>query len=128
MSLLDARALADMRAAQADAFWDSCVLLYHSISQGETGQAVPSWPTASEAIACRLVPQGGREQRMKGNVFVTVDARLRLPLGTAIDMRDRIRITHRHGEALDTPQEYDIVGYPEEGASAITIGLHEATL
>lgn len=55
------------------------------------------------------------------------DGELRLPVDTAIDDIDRVRITHRYGVALATPRVYELAGDARRGPSGLVVQLVEVT-
>jgi hypothetical protein len=73
-------------------------------------------------VVCGLDLLRPNEQHASGEVPV-IDAILRLPLGTAIDERDRIRIEQRYNEALTVPQVFEIEGPVDRGPSGIRLDL-----
>jgi hypothetical protein len=50
-----------------------------------------------------------------------IDARIRLPLATSLDPKDRIRVTYRYGEALGASQDFDVVGPVQRGPSGLMV-------
>ncbi len=66
------------------------------------------------AITCgvNLHPRG--EVAVAGGVTVA-DAEIRLPYATEITGKDRIKVTHKFGEALGTAEVYAVLGEPKCG-------------
>ena len=115
-----------MQAAQGDAMQDTCVrLAYGSSSTDDYGMPVATY-TAGEAMSCGFDPTA-KEEAMDGTQVVMTDAKLRLPIGTTLDHRDRIRITHRFGVALASPPTFEIIGEPERGPSGLVLNLRLVT-
>jgi hypothetical protein len=104
---------------------DTCILLAYSAAQDDYGNASPTW-TAGNPIACGLDPTAQSEV-MQGTQVVVSDAELRLPIDTVVSNLDRVEITHRHGEELDTHQFVEVIGDPERGASGLVLKLRFAT-
>lgn len=57
---------------------------------------------------------------------VQVSASVRLPLGTAVGMKDRITLTKAFGSTLDTPRVFEVVDFPDSfGPSGIVVKVRE---
>ena len=126
MRVLDPAELARMRATQASSMMDTCVVLAYG-EDGSDNYGLPEHCyTPQDPTPCGFDPGAGKEV-MDGAQVVVTDARLRLSLGTAVDPRDRIRITHRFGEALATPPTFEILGEPERGPSGMVLNLRLVT-
>lgn len=124
MGLVDANDLAMMRTAQVESLMDTCVLMrYTAGSANEYGVPdAPTWVADSSSTACGFQPSQAREAM--GETQVTIrPARLRLPVGTVIDARDRVKITYRHGEALSVPWVFQFIGNAEQGPSGLLLTL-----
>jgi len=122
MSLLDARDLAMMRADQADALWDTCVVQTQSVTADTYGQPIETF-TDGAAISCRFVPSQGTEIWRSNSVITRIGAKVRLPLGTAITPKDRVKITHRFGVALTTPLVFGVDDVGAMGPTCFTVNL-----
>ena len=73
-------------------------------------------------VVCGLDLMRPNEQHSSGEVAV-IDAILRLPIGTTIDERDRVRVEQRYNEALTTPLVFEIEGPVDRGPSGIRLDL-----
>lgn len=122
MDIFSEDELAGMQATQESAMMDTCVLMRYSEALDAINHPVPTW-TDGESMLCGLDMTGGTEQRGSQRVIVRWDAVIRLPLDTVIDLRDRIRITHRFGQALASGLVYEIAGPAEIGPSGIVLPL-----
>jgi hypothetical protein len=123
--------LSHLQAANVAAMWDTCVrVVYDGTATDTYGHPTPVW-TSGAILACGLDNLVGmssaRREVMIGTQVVVIDARLRLPIDTTLDHRDRIRITHRHGVALSTPEVYEIMGEPARGPSGLVVDLRTVT-
>lgn len=118
--------LAAMQAAQQAAMQDTCVLQTYSETINAYGSPVGAW-TDGAPQACGFDPKGGREMAAANNTTVITDATLRLPVGTVVDMRDRIKITHRFGVSV-TATVYGIIGPARRGPSGVQLDLLRVTL
>jgi head-tail adaptor len=125
MSLLfSSGELAEMRGAQEAHMMDEVVRMVWSSTKDALNADVSKW-TDGKIIACGIDMTGGSEQRDSGKFMVTWDVRLRMPLGTAFDLRDRFRISSRFGQPTNTNIVYEIVSPAEEGPSGIVISLRK---
>lgn len=111
-----------MQAAQEAAMMDTCVLMRYSEALDSINHPAPTW-TDGPSILCGLDMTGGAEQRGTQRVLVRWDAMIRLPLHTALDLRDRIRVTHRFGQAMASGLVYEIAGPEEKGPSGMVVPL-----
>jgi hypothetical protein len=125
MMPLSLQELEDMRQVQQGAMLDTGQFLRYSETYDAMNHPRPAW-TDGSITECGLEQTGGKESRRQslGNDATTVtwDARLRLPLGSVIDLRDRFRILLRYGQAC-APLVYDFAGPAKEGPSGIVIDL-----
>jgi hypothetical protein len=117
--------LAGMRRTQDDHMMDTCTVdAYAAGATDAYGNPVAAW-TAAAPIFCGYRPVKLADQ-MDLSKVPAFDATLRLPIGTAIDPRDRITITQRHGAAV-TPFTLEIVGEPKRGPSGLVLELRKVT-
>lgn len=67
---------------------------------------------------------------MEASQVAQAEVKLRMPLSVdgVIANADRLRITHRFGVALDTPQDFEVVGLPERGPSGLVFNLKRVTV
>jgi hypothetical protein len=125
--MLTAKELAAMRATQAAAFADTAEILRYVAGAPDAYNVPDPQRPADPAIACSFDPRPGTGQALGGANVPLYDARARLPIGTVIGQADWIRITHRNGEAI-TPLTFEIVGMPEQTATALVCRLNLMTL
>ncbi len=104
-------------AAMQDLAW---VLRYSSMTDGY-GLPEGVYARAFEVV-CGLELVDPAEMQGTGEVPV-IDARLRLPIETVVDERDRIEVTERYGEVLGTSQVFEIEGPVERGPSGLVLKL-----
>ena len=113
--------LAALETDQEAHMMDTCTIgAYRAVPDGY-GIPTPTY-TAGSAIICGLNENVRQEVQSRGEV-VMVDAVLRLPVGTVVDSRDRITITHRFGGELTVKPVYNIIGNPRRGASGLLLNL-----
>lgn len=121
MKVFSTRELARMQETQEAAMMDSCVLMRYSESFDAMHHPVPTW-TDGPVQACGLNMDSGEEIGGDGRVLVSWSASARLPLGTILDPRDRIRITSRFLQPT-TQLTYEIAGPVLEGPSGLVVRL-----
>lgn len=118
--------LAAMREAQTAHMMDTCVIQSYGAS-GSTDLGRPTYTyTDGDPIDCGFQHVSPREV-MQGTRVIMTSARLRLPLTATVKGQDRIKLTHRYGEALSTPEIYEIVGQPKRGPSGYVLDLTTET-
>lgn len=111
-----------MGDTQESAMMDSCVLMQWTETTDELNQMVPTWPDGP-ILTCGLDMTGGVEFRGRGMIMETWEARIRLPLGTAFDMRDRLRAVTVFGQPAQSTTVYEFDGPAQEGPSGIVVPL-----
>jgi len=122
MSQFSAAELADMRAAQAGHMLDACIRQVYSRTFDSYGEPVEAYPDQAGSITCGLDMRPGAERHQQSMTTLEYDATLRLPIATVIDVKDRLKITHRFGEAV-TNLTYEIAGPVQRGPSGIRLLL-----
>lgn len=125
--VLSAVDLANMRACQAAHMHDTCVILKYTKTSDDYGLNKPLY-TPGWTAACGLELVAPSEKQ-NASFVPTIDARLRLSIALAdkLDSKDRIKITHRYGEALTTPQVFEIVGVLRRGSTGFYLDLKAVT-
>jgi len=127
MRTLQADELAGMQAVAEETFFDEGYVLRREQEANDFGEMVDTYTPDDDAIACGFRP-AGRVQRVGAELAVTeVDAILRVPLDTDIDLSCRVRITGRHGEAV-TARDFDVFSEPRRGPSCLVIDLRRLEL
>jgi hypothetical protein len=117
--------LAGMQQTQEDHMMDRCTVdAYAAGATDDYGNPVPTW-TPGAVTRCGYQPVKLADQ-MDLSKVPAFDATLRLPINTAIDPRDRITMTQRHGVAV-TPFTLEIVGEPKRGPSGLVLELRKVT-
>ena len=119
--------MANMQAIQERSMADTCTIQRYQSSDDDYGNPKAAWPDGW-SVLCGLKHVDPDEVQGAGNVPI-IDARLRLSLDYVdmIDERDRIKITHRYGTALETPQVFSIVGPVKRGPTGIVLELKIVT-
>ena len=113
--------LTRMRSTQDGAMQDVCrVGAYQATDDGYNLPSVEY--IYGDEVTCGLELVHPSEEHSSGEVPI-IDARLRLPIDTAIDERDRIRVEQRYNEALTTAQVYEIEGPVKRGPSGLVLEL-----
>lgn len=116
--------LTGMMMAQETHMMDEAIRMAWSSVKDVLNADVPTW-TDGRTLICGVDMTGGSEQRDGGRIVVRWDARIRLPLGTTLDLRDRFRIKSRFGSPVLSGLVYEIVSPPEEGPSGIVLNLRK---
>jgi len=118
--------LAAMRAAQEAHMMDTCTLTARS-QMGVDDFNLPVWTDTETAdVPCGLDLRASREIMVETQLPV-YDARLRLAHDQKIEEVDRVSITHRFGEALATPLEFEVLGLAMSGPSGQVLNLRTMT-
>lgn len=110
-----------MQSTQEGAMQGTCNILVYSSMTDDYGNPKAVY-TAGGDVECGLEHVQPKEAQDTGEVPM-IDARLRLPIDTEIDERDRIQVTHRFGEELDSPQVFEIAGPVKRGPSGLVLLL-----
>ena len=116
--------LAGMQATQTAHMLDTCRRLVFTSAADDYGEMVPTWTEAATDIECGLEQTPGSERGRADMTTLTWDATMRLPIGTSIDAKDRLKVTKRFGVAI-TAIEYGIAGPIQRGPSGIRLRLQE---
>lgn len=113
------------QARAAETMQDTCLIQYPT-SGAANAYGVPV-VTYSAGISspCGYKARSSREVQ-QGNETVIIDAELRLPYGTTIDSKARIKLTHRFGQELTVKPTFNVIGEPEQGFTAIVVNLVKA--
>lgn len=119
--------LSGMRATQEGAMMDSCLVLAYSPGAPDSfgGLSNPTY-TPGDPIPCGYNPtvkSGNRESVLENKTVLGTNAELRLPVDTVIGPRDRVQITHRHGEALGSPITLEVAGPIKRGPSGLVVDV-----
>lgn len=124
MRAFDATVLTRMRETQDSAMQDLCVILGYDEMTDGYGLPKPIYGANPIEVDCGLELVDPDEEQESGDVAV-IDARLRLPIGTVLDVRDRIRVIERYGEQLGAPDVllFEIEGPAQRGPSGLVLRL-----
>jgi len=110
-----------MRSTQDGAMQDVCRVGAYTAT--DDAYNLPSVTyTYGDEVTCGLDLLRSDEQHASGEVPV-ITGILRLPIGTVIDERDRIRVEQRYNEELTTPQVFEIEGPVDRGPSGIRLDV-----
>jgi len=124
MGLISANDLTGLRADQTDALWDTCIVQAWSGTANAYGELVETY-TDGSAMACRFVASSGSESHKANMTTVTMPALVRLPLGTTVTAKDRVKITKRFGETLATALVFGVEDDGIAGATCVTVKLKD---
>jgi hypothetical protein len=109
-----------MKATVAESFNDTCQIGTLTTTQGGVYNT-ESYSYAT-AIPCGFKAKGGKETS-DGSQTAINSGSVRLPFGTTVTSKDRIKLVSRFGVALAAAIEFKILGAPEQGPTAITLQL-----
>jgi len=117
--------LSGMQAAQDNHMMDTCTIdRYTDGGTDPYGAPTPTW-VSDDPIACGF--HVFKVDEVLGQTKVAIAAaQVRLPIGTTLDLKDRITITKRHGVAVDNVS-YAIAGDPVRGPSGLLVDLERVT-
>lgn len=120
--------LDSMEEAYLATLLDTCVVMPYTVNGNDGyGKPVESWGDGV-TFACGYDPQASRFKESLNQTEVPVEvSALRLPLGVVIDHRDRVRLTHRYGRALNPNLYFEIYSDPIIGLNGITILMKNVT-
>lgn len=127
MNKFTADELAHMQATQTGAMQDTCSIGVYSMTRDSYGAEIAVYTYGAD-LFCGYDPTGGRESRRATMTPLDVSATVRLPIGTSISRRDRIKIKKRFGVAISPEIVLSIVSEPERGPSGLVIMADEVTL
>lgn len=114
-----------LQGTQEGAMQDTCLVLVYVSMTDKYGLPKPVYGDGYE-VACGLELVRPNERQGRGEVPV-IEARLRLAWDSVIDERDRVKVTHRFGVELASPQTFEIVGPVVRGPSGLVLNLRVVT-
>lgn len=115
--------LSRMQATQEAAMQDTCRLgAYRSTEDGYNNPA-PEY-VYGVLLDCGVEHVQPDEVQDTG-LIPALDVRIRLPIDTAVDDRDRVMVTHRYGVEIANPAVYEIVGPVKRGPSGLVLECRE---
>ena len=105
-----------MRSVQEAHMMDTCVIYrVESRTKNTRGETVKTFAEGVESI-CGLQMEPLAREYGDGIVESSIDAILRLPLGTVVEPGDEIEIVKRFGEDAG-PRRYEVDRYTNDGPS-----------
>ena len=128
MNQFTAAELTAMRNTQQGAMQDTAYVQTHSQTMDTYGAPVHTYTDAAATTECGLDMRPGSERHNALNSQVQYDATARLPITTAINALDRLKVTKRFGETLSTPLIFDVVSPVQRGPSGIRVLLKRVEL
>ena len=123
MTLFDPATLTQFRRTQEASMMHECTIEPYVV--GEDGTI--TYGKAVEHVPCgfKLASRVGSENAGELYDTVSVNAELRLPIGTAIGLKDRVTITGSFGQAV-TSALFEVCHLPDTfGPSGYVVGLSE---
>lgn len=114
--------LTNMRAAQDAHMMDTCVIQTCTQTGDTYNQLVETFADGA-ALVCGLDMRPGSERHTIDKTVINYDATVRLPIASAPTPKDRIKVTKRHGTALEVALVYNIVSPIQKGPSGVRLLL-----
>jgi hypothetical protein len=128
---ISATQVAQMKATHVSLMGDTCQIgTYASTTSDAHGQPTETW-TYATAISCGVdISKTIRQQQAQGAdmSLAFIDGRVRLPLGTTLNRRDRIKVTKMAGTTLTTALVFEGVGEPRPSHTALMVDVRWAEL
>lgn len=118
--------LSRLQSTQTEAMQDTAAIGVYSMTRDAYGAEIASYTYGSD-LFCGYDPTGGLETRRATMTPLKVSATVRLPIGTTISRRDRIKIKKRFGVAISPEIILSIISEPERGPSGLVIMAEEVT-
>ena len=84
------------------------------------GEEIEAWTERSDAVPVGVRMKSSEEIRKPNMTTDRIDGTLRLPLGTQISNRDRVRIVQRYSQDI-TALVVSVVGSPREYSSMVKV-------
>ena len=120
--MFSAADLTNMRATQDEHMMDTCNFGTCTQTADSYNQLVETFAYGADVV-CGLDMRPGSERHGVDNTVLVYDATIRLPIASAPDPKDRVKVTKRHGEALGEDLVYNIVGPIQRGPSGVRLLL-----
>ena len=114
--------LTQMRTSQADLMGDTCQIGTYSAGTADSHGYVPGAYTYATAIDCGLEWKGANEEHTELMNVSNADAMLRVPHTTAINIRDRVKLTKRYGTDI-TDLVFEVESIVRRGPTASLVML-----
>ena len=113
----------NLRQVAATGLHDTCTRLVYTEGSGDYGHGAPTYP-AGASMTCLFKPraEGDADEGVR-----MVDADLWLARTATLEPSDRVKITYLHGDAVASPQTFDIVGGPVLGKTLLHAELQLVT-
>ena len=119
--LFDAATLAQFRKTQESTMMHTCTIEPYIVAEDGT----ISYGTPVTGVPCGFKLTSGSENAGETYDSIAASAELRLPIGTAIGMKDRITITGAFGQAVAAAR-FEVCHLPDTfGPSGYVVGLQE---
>lgn len=119
MSYLGAAEITRMKAEAEDTMLDTCQIGVRTSGDFGDPSGTASYAYGS-GIACGVAKGGGAESDEGAQADISA-VTIRLPMGTTVSSKDRIKVTHRRGTALAADEYYSINGDPAGGTVALLV-------
>ena len=124
--MLCAEDLAWMECLVGDTFHDTAIIQRYNSPGKDTYKIPQDGYTDQAPIAVGYRPGTPRELLGESQVHFKAP-QIRVPIGTVIGHKDRVKLTRRMGTVLTTQPVFEVVGEPQLGATFWTIFLERVT-
>ncbi len=125
--MLSNNQLDHFRERQLLTLMDTCKRLVHSYSTNDTNEQIDTWTLSDVEISCGVEQKTGQENRRDKDTVISYDAIIRFAIGETFNLKDKIRITKRFGEAIDNI-DYEIVAPEQRGPSGVRYQVKKVEL
>lgn len=112
--------IAAMRSTQMTTLQDECVILRWAGYPDGLGDMVGRWTADATRTRCGFGWDRRREIPDNQKTVISGEFLIRLPAGTTLDPRDRLRIVSRFGQDIE-PTDYAVDGTPAVGPSGVVV-------
>jgi len=116
-----------LQDTQESSMFDRCVIYrYGDGVVNEYGEQTAVWTPDDESVECSFRAAKPLEST-SNRTTVQLDAQIRLPAYTTLDERDRVEVTHIHGEELAETILMGVVGNPKRSRTGLLAYLTRVT-
>lgn len=126
--MLSTGQITQMKATNVGLMADTCQIgVYSSAAADSHGQPTETWTYGSDT-ACGFNPNahsgGAAGQTKPGELTVTsLNAQLRVAIGTTVNIRDRVKVTKKAGATLPEALTFEVVSFRRQGPAGLLLDL-----
>lgn len=119
--------LENLEKMAEDTMLDECYILRSTTEQNVVGEEEVTYDPDDTPIACGWRPTGSKQRILPDMSVVDIDAIVRLPRFSSVDVSCQLRLVRRYGREV-APEDYEIVSEPRVGPSAIQVEVKKVEL